>query len=150
MTGPSPLSPTPQHPLVVQGRSEQITYDGAWVTIQDPGQPSRPGDRRAPIEDITDVEIKAARFGGRQVRIEYARGSDRPSLTVAFKGNQQESLAVLVAAINAARDAIHSPRPPVSPAPADAGDELRRLWQLVQRGEISREQFEDAKGRLFR
>ncbi|SHN43752.1 hypothetical protein SAMN05443668_109326 [Cryptosporangium aurantiacum] len=137
----------------VLGQSEQITFDGTWVTVHRKGEPVRPGDRRVHVQDIISMELKTSRFSGGQFTIEVA-GPDglRPiaELTVAFRGGRQDDFARLRAFVEASRAAaLAQHQQPAAPAPPDPADELRRLWQLVQVGQLSKEEFEEAKRQLF-
>ncbi|GAA3392620.1 hypothetical protein [Cryptosporangium minutisporangium] len=145
--------PTPRDPLRVLGQSEQITFDGTWVTVHRKGEPVRPGDRRVHVQDILSMELKTARFTGGQFTIEIATPDAlRPvaELTVAFRNGRQDDFARLRAFIDAARAAaLARQQQQVAPSRPDPAEELRRLWQLVQVGQLSKEEFEEAKRQLF-
>ena len=154
MASPQPFPlPTPHQPLRVEGQSEQITFDGTWITVQRRGEPVRPGDRRAHIQDVTAIEVKPARITSGQFRVELTSSDGRRAraeLAVSFRNGRQDDFIRLAATLDAARAGALAPPPPVPPPSApDPGEELRRLWQLAQTGQLSKEEFEEAKRRLF-
>ena len=152
---PFPL-PTPHQPLRIEGQSEQVTFDGTWITIQRRGEPVRPSDRRAHVQDVTAIEVKPSRLTSGQFRIEITSSDgrrQRAELAVAFRSGRQDDFVRLGATLEAVRAGTLAPSPPPPPpsvpSAPDPGDELRRLWQLVQVGQLSKEEFEEAKRRLF-
>ena len=149
---PFPL-PTPHQPLCIEGQNEQVTFDGTWITIQRRGEPVRPSDRRAHVQDVTAIDVRPSRFTSGQFRVEITSSDGRRAraeLAVSFRNGRQEDFYRLGATLEAARAGVLAPPPPPPPAAApDPGDELRRLWQLVQVGQLSKEEFEEAKRRLF-
>ncbi|CAN5321466.1 DUF4429 domain-containing protein [soil metagenome] len=118
------------------------------------------GEKSIPLRNITAVQFKAAGWTAGYIQFTLIGGIDRPGgvmeatkdeNAVLFVKEQQKSFEELKSEVERRVEDIH--RAPVTSGPADAStglaDELERLARLVERGFLTRTEFEASKAKLL-
>lgn len=157
MTAPPP---PPQLPLTVQGSYGRITFDGWTVTIEH----TKLGNRNSasvPLDQLSGVELRPASVFSAGMMTLLTAGTvapprpvvaNRNPLALWFRPGQTKNFeylrSVLLYAIQA-RQAAPPPGVYGAPPAVSLAEELTRLADLVQRGVLTPQQFEQAKAQLL-
>lgn len=142
-----------------------VEFDGEFVSIGHGGATrllAGNGVKRLHIGSIGAVSLKPAglinngfiQFAvsgspdlrSRVGRRTYEAGTDANS--VVFRRGQQPSFEQLTKAVEYEIGRLHTPRQPEQQAP-DLASQIDHMWQLVQAGALTRDEFEAAKARLI-
>lgn len=142
-----------------------VEFDGQFVSIGHGGL-SRlvvgKGVKRIHIGQIASVQIKPAgpfvngfiqfaTAGGNERRSQFGRQtSDAVSdeNSVVFRRGQQKQFEEIRRAIEYEISRLHAPQQPGPPA-SDVAGQLAQMWQLVQAGAMTQQEFEQQKARLL-
>jgi hypothetical protein len=150
--------------ITAKGSNGTLSFDGNMVTIERTGLGRLlvgKGTKRIPIAAITAVQWKRAGIvagyiqftmaGSTEVRSRFGRQSydaqsDENSVT--FHTPQQARMERVRDAIEAAIAARHQPGAP-APQGATAAERMTQLDQLRHAGQITQEEFEQARQRIL-
>ena len=148
--------------MLVEGSNGSVTLDTESVRIKHKGLANlltagAHGEKSIPIANITAVQFKAAGWIAGYIQFTLLGGLDRPGgameatkdeNAVLFTKEQQPNFEALKAEVEKRMQQLRQ-APPTAALSASAVDELERLASLVDRGFLSREEFETKKRRIL-
>ncbi|WP_425434328.1 DUF4429 domain-containing protein [Nonomuraea wenchangensis] len=140
-----------------------MEFDGQFVTIGHGGLARFAvgnADKRIHISQVASVQIKPAGLinngfiqfgipGGVERRGQFGRqtvDAVNDENSVVFRRGQQPQFEALARAIEHEIARLHMPRPAQQ---SSVADQIVQLWQLVQAGAITREEFEQQKAQIL-
>jgi hypothetical protein len=118
------------------------------------------GEKSIPLRNITAVQFKAAGWTAGYIQFTLVGGIDRPGgvmeatkdeNAVLFTKEQQKAFEALKAEVERRVDELHRNPATTSPGAPPPGlvDELERLASLMDRGLLTRSEFEASKAKLL-
>ena len=145
--------------MLVEGSNGSVTVDAECVQIKHKGianllTAGAHGEKSIPIANITAVQFKAAGWVAGYIQFTLLGGLDRPvgameatkdENSVLFTKQQQPNFEALKAEVEKRMKQL---RQVPQGSDASAVNELERLASLVERGYLSREEF-DAKKKII-